>query len=133
MAMRADIQTDGAVRRQRGRLACLSGRMAEETVSQRYENRGCDLLERRWRGPAGEIDLIFRDGAELVFVEVKKSSTHDLAAQRLDRRQMDRICLSALDYAGRLDGGRPVAMRFDAALVDDFGRVDVIENAFGLN
>lgn len=133
MAMGAEFGIDGGLRRQRGRLACRSGRMAEEAVALRYEARGCDLLESRWRGPAGEIDLIVRDGDELVFVEVKKSATHDLAALRLDRRQMDRICLSALDYAGRLEGGRPLAMRFDAALVDDLGRIDVIENAFGMN
>lgn len=90
-------------------------------------------METRWRGPAGEIDLIFRDGDELIFVEVKKSSSHALAASRLDRRQMDRICLSALDYADRIGSGRAVPMRFDAALVDGHGRVDIIRNAFGMN
>lgn len=133
MALLAGMQIEDGTRQKRGRIACLSGRMAEDGVALRYEAAGCELLERRWRGPAGEIDLIFRDRDELVFVEVKKSSSHDLAAQRLDRRQMDRICLSALDYAGRVDAGRPVAMRFDAALVDEIGRIDVIENAFGMN
>lgn len=128
-----DFRTTGGLRQQRGRLACLAGRLAEEAVAARYEMAGCDVLETRWRGPAGEIDLIVQDGDELVFVEVKKSTSHDLAAQRLDRRQMDRICLSALDYAGRVAGGRPVAMRFDAALVDELGRIDVIQNAFGMS
>ncbi len=91
------------------------------------------MLQARWRGQAGEIDLIVRDGADIVFVEVKKSSTHALAAHRLDRRQMDRICLAALEYAEGIDGGRPIGMRFDAALVDDLGRIDIIRNAFGMN
>ncbi|WP_299845141.1 YraN family protein [uncultured Paracoccus sp.] len=133
MAGRTGMQIGNDARQSRGRIACLSGRMAEDGVALHYEAAGYALLERRWRGPAGEIDLIFRDSEGLIFVEVKKSSSHDLAAQRLDRRQMDRICLSALDYAGRVDGGRPVAMRFDAALVDEIGRIDVIENAFGMN
>ncbi|MFV0302940.1 MAG: YraN family protein [Paracoccus sp. (in: a-proteobacteria)] len=133
MTCLGDVQGSGDARQRRGRLACLSGRMAEETVAARYEARGCRLLESRWRGRAGEIDLILRDGDDLVFVEVKCSTSHALAAQRLDRRQMDRICLSALDYADRASGGRPVTMRFDVALVDELGRIDVIPNAFGMN
>lgn len=123
----------GSARQRRGRLACLSGRMAEDAVAARYEAAGCAVLESRWRGQAGEIDLIIRDGEDIVFVEVKKSATHAAASLRLDRRQMDRICVAALEYADRIDGGRPVPMRFDAALVDEIGRIDVIQNAFGMN
>ncbi|AUH32421.1 YraN family protein [Paracoccus tegillarcae] len=107
--------------------------MAEHSVAARYELQGCSLLESRWRGLAGEIDLIFRDGDEIVFVEVKKSTSHAQASYRLGRQQMDRICLAALEFADGIDGGRAVPMRFDAALVDGLGRVDIIHNAFGMN
>lgn len=119
-------------RARRGRMACLSGQMAEESVLRCYEAMGCQVLEQRWRGQGGEIDLIIRDGDDLVFVEVKASATHAAAAERLQRRQMDRICLSALEYADRLGGGS-TGMRFDAALVDAAGRVELIHNAFGAN
>lgn len=127
------IKQPSSARRRRGQMACLSGRMAEETVIRSYQQAGCALLKQRWRGMAGEIDLILRDGEDLVFVEVKKSSTHALAAQRLQRRQMDRICMSALQFADEIGGGMPMNMRFDAALVDDMGRVELVKNAFGMH
>ncbi len=35
------------------------------------EDRGMTIVERNFRCPRGEIDIIARDGDELVFVEVK--------------------------------------------------------------
>lgn len=117
----------------RGIAAHASGHAAERLVAVRYAERGCAILEHCWRSPAGEVDLILRDGETIVFVEVKKSETHDIAAQRISRRQMDRICRAALLYSDRLPGGSLTEMRFDAALVDGSGRVEIVENAFGLN
>ena len=117
----------------RGVAAHASGHAAERRVAECYARRGCEILERRWRSPAGEVDLILRDGATLVFVEVKKSETHDIAAQRISRRQMDRICQAALLYTERLPTGSLTELHFDAALVDADGRVEIVENAFGLN
>lgn len=117
----------------RGQTAYAAGRMAEEGVAARYVREGYDVLAERWRGGAGEIDLILQRDGICVFVEVKSAETHDQAAARLCRRQMDRICLAASEYVGRLPEGQMTEMRFDAALVDAFGQIDVIENAFGLN
>lgn len=45
---------------------------AGEGIARRYlENRGLSWVESNWHCLAGELDLIMRDGAELVFVEVK--------------------------------------------------------------
>ena len=124
----------GSVRREaRGISANASGHHAEQLVADRYEDRGCVVLERCWRSAAGEVDLILQDGDQIVFVEVKKAATFDLAASRLARRQMDRICMAALVYADGLPGGSLTDMRFDAALVDAAGKVEILENAFGLN
>lgn len=117
----------------RGVAAHASGHAAERLVAERYAERGCEILERCWRSPAGEVDLILRDGATVVFVEVKKSGSHGIAAQRISRRQMDRICQAALLYTDRLPTGGLTELRFDAALVDADGRVQIVENAFGLN
>ena len=88
------------------------------------------ILQQRYRGRAGEIDLVVRDADELVFVEVKKSKTHAQAAQRLSRRQMDRICRTALKYVGSEPMGLLTPMRFALAFVDQYGAIDLIENAF---
>lgn len=117
-----------SARSRKGALAYRSGQAAEDQVVRRYQMAGCDILARRWRGAAGEIDLIVRDGDTIVFVEVKKAATLTEAAERLGRRQMDRICLAACEYCGL-----SCEMRFDAALVDNLGRVELLENAFGAN
>ncbi|MEF9604527.1 YraN family protein [Paracoccus sp. PXZ] len=116
-----------------GAVACSAGRFAEESVAREYRQRGYEVMAERWRGRGGEIDLILRKDDEYVFVEVKKSRSHGSAAARLGGRQIARICNAALEYCGRLPAGLLTAMRFDAALVDQFGRVEIIENAFGVN
>lgn len=110
-----------------------AGLMAEDVAERHYRERGYELLERRWRGQGGEIDLIFRLGDAIIFVEVKTSSDFARAAERITRRQMDRICLAACEFCDGQPGGSLIEMRFDAALVDAAGRIDVIENAFGEN
>ena len=117
-------------RRQRGRTAWLSGAMAEDQVASLYQGQGYGLVAKRWRGKGGEIDLILRQGDCHVFVEVKKSASHHMAALRLDRRQMDRICMAASEFCGSLPTGQRSEMRFDLAMVDSVGRIEVIENAF---
>lgn len=119
-----------AARRSRGRLAHLSGTLAEDSVARILEGRGMTILARRWRGKAGEIDLICRTGSCLVFVEVKQSATHGEAAQRLGAAQQGRIMRAALEYCDK-EGHAPLPeMRFDAALVDGQGRVEILERAF---
>lgn len=50
------------------------GRRGEAIAADHLIARGLNIVERNWRCPQGEIDLIARDGFELVFVEVKTRS-----------------------------------------------------------
>ena len=118
-------------RRSRGQMAYQSGRLAEMAAADRYLAAGYEMVVRRWRGKAGEIDMILRKGALVVFVEVKSSRDFAHAAERISRRQMDRICMAACEFCGGLPAGQSTEMRMDAALVDQFGRVEIIEAAFG--
>ncbi len=113
-----------------GKVSYLSGLAAEEIVAREYARRGFSLREQRWRGPGGEIDLIFERAGALVFVEVKKAQDFARAAARITRRQMGRIYGSAGSYLACMPFGMNTESRFDAALVDGTGRVEIIENAF---
>lgn len=120
-----------AGRKARGQMAYHAGRLAEASVADHYRDAGYDLVQTRWRGQGGEIDLILRKGSLFVFVEVKAAPDFSRAAERISRRQMDRICVAACEYCGTLPSGQMTDMRMDAALVDQTGRIDIIENAFG--
>lgn len=121
-----------AARRDRGRMSYLSGLAAEDAVEKAYIRKGMTLIARRWRGTRAEIDMIFSDGAALIFVEVKKSRSFDTAIRSLSRAQCDRILEAATEFLGRTDRSQLTEMRFDLATVDRAGALDILENAFAL-
>ena len=53
-----------------GRRAAL-GRYGEELAARLLAARGMQVLDRNWRCDAGELDLVLRDGDDLVVAEVK--------------------------------------------------------------
>jgi putative endonuclease len=112
-----------------GLKSYLAGKAAEDSVMAAYVARGHRLLSRRWRGPVGEIDLVFEKAGELVFVEVKSSRSFAAAAAHLTARQIGRLLSSAEAALGYFQRGALTPMRFDVALVDGAGRIDVIPNA----
>jgi putative endonuclease len=65
------------------------GRRGEQAAADYLAGRGMQVVDRNWRCAQGEIDLVARDGAELVFVEVKtRSGTgfgHPLEAITVDK------------------------------------------------
>ena len=121
----------GGARTRRGRRGHLGGLAAEEQAARAYERRGAEILERRHRSPAGEIDLILREGGILVFVEVKKRRTRATAAESITERQWRRLGLAASRYMlAESDKTGPVrGCRFDAVLIGADGHLEIIENA----
>ena len=115
----------------RGLANYHAGLAAEGSVELKYEASGAVLLERRWRGAAGEVDLILRDGDELVFVEVKKSKCFTRAAESLSQRQLARISLAAEEFLGTKSLGSLTPMRIDVALTNATGEVDILRNVTG--
>ena len=118
-------------RHHRGRASFHAGVAAENRIAQDYERRGFAVARRRWRGKGGEIDLILQDGTGLIFVEVKQSRNMARAAESLSARQMQRIYASAEEFLGTQPLGSLTNVRFDVALVDGTGDMQIIENAFG--
>ncbi|MEM9550761.1 MAG: YraN family protein [Pseudomonadota bacterium] len=116
-------------RKATGQIAYYAGEAAEASVARIYERAGLLIAHTRWRGPSGEIDLVARDGDTIVFVEVKKSNSFDRAAAQLSPRQCRRICASAEAFVADEPRGALTNMRFDVALVNGQGAVQIIENA----
>jgi putative endonuclease len=111
-----------------GAVGYRSGLAAEEQVARHYSRAGAAVVCRRWRGRGGEIDLVLRVGESIVFVEVKAAASHAIAADRLRPAQMARIARAAEEYVAGEPAGSLTPMRFDVALVDAAGRVEVVGN-----
>ena len=47
------------------------GRYGEDIAVQALHSYGYEIVERNWRCPVGEVDVVARQGGEWVFVEVK--------------------------------------------------------------
>lgn len=113
-----------------GSLNWHAGRAAELQVAEHYRRAGFDILAERWRGKwGGEIDLIARGPAVVVFIEVKRAEHHAWAVERVTARQMARIRTSAEEFVAARNEVAQLDQRFDVALVDGTGRIAVIENA----
>lgn len=121
-----DVDGRGA----RGAMAFQAGWAAEDQVARHYDDLGEAICARRWRGTAGEIDLIARDGATVIFIEVKQSRTHEAAVAQLGQRQMQRIWDAASEFLAGEPNGQLTEVRLDVALVDGAGRVKVIRDAW---
>lgn len=106
------------------------GDHGEALVEQWYSEHGYELLERKWRHPAGEIDLVVRRGRVVAFCEVK-TRTGDrfgTAAEAVNQAKQRRIRLAASAYLG-VTPLRFGLVRFDVACVRG-KEVEVIEAAF---
>ena len=114
-----------------GATAFHAGMAAEGAVAAHYRRAGLSIVARRWRGKGGEIDLVARDGLELVFIEVKKSRSFAQAAARVSPRQIARIMDAASEYLAGEPLGQATPVRFDVARVDARGMIEVMENALG--
>ncbi|MBS0265417.1 MAG: YraN family protein [Planctomycetes bacterium] len=80
-----------------------------ERLAARYLRRqGYRILARQYRTPLGEIDLVARDGARIVFVEVKTRRTAEAglpheAVDRAKQAQLTRLALAFLKRYRLLD------------------------------
>lgn len=110
------------------------GDRGEERAAAFLEAQGYRILERNYRCPLGEVDLIARDGATVVFVEVKtrascRFGTPEAAVGPRKQKRMTAVALFYLQVQGWLTA----PARFDVAavsLVDGREKVTLFRNAF---
>jgi len=94
------------------------GRLGEQAAKRHLQKAGLKFLTANFRSDRGEIDLIFRDGECLVFVEVKTRSSEAWTrpAAAVNARKKRLLSLTALDYL-KLLKNPPVNIRFDVVEV----------------
>src|ERR1700675_2328724 len=95
-------------------IAFRFGLSAESRAAALLIAKGFRILARRFRSPVGEIDIIARRRALLVFVEVKARDTLDDAAWSVTGRQRSRIIAAADAWLAQNSDERIRDIRFDA-------------------
>ena len=115
----------------------LFGDRGERAAARHLKKQGMRIIARQHRSRLGEIDLIVRDGATIVFVEVKSRRSHaagrpEEAVTTAKQRQLTRLALEYLKRRGWLGKRRA---RFDVVSVtwpEDASRPEIVHyrNAF---
>ena len=78
----------------------LTGAKGEEIAAKFLLKKGYRILDRNYRTPLGEIDIIAREGETLVFVEVKTRSSAQFGPPQLavNHRKQVKMTHVALTY-----------------------------------
>lgn len=71
------------------------GRQAERIAGWWLRLKGWQIVGRRMRTPAGEVDLVARRGRMLAFVEVKARATDAGLDLSIDERRLSRVAAAA--------------------------------------
>ncbi|MFC4057576.1 YraN family protein [Planomonospora corallina] len=109
------------------------GRHGEQVAVDYLLAHGMQILDRNWRCPEGEIDVVARDGRALVVVEVKTRSgrSHGTAFEAVTRAKVARL----RGLAGRWLGGRREwfdSVRVDVVALERFAGELVIRHERGV-
>jgi putative endonuclease len=90
------------------------GRRGERLAARLLHELGVEVLVRNYRCPAGEIDIVAREGEVLCFVEVKtrRRAVGSRPADAVGRAKRERLIRAAHHYLREI--GRPALLyRFD--------------------
>ena len=106
------------------------GAFGERLAATAYRRRGAQILDRNWRSPTGELDLVVREGDVFVFCEVKtrRSRRYGSPLEAITPEKAARIRRLAGEWlvARQLAGAET---RFDVASIVGT-EVDIVETAF---
>ena len=105
------------------------GDAGEDAAAAYLQSLGYRIVSRNLRGPAGEIDIVARDGEVLVFVEVKLRTNRRFgsALRAVDGRKRRRLRAAAEDFLQFLPPQAQV--RFDVMTIDG-NRIALHRGAF---
>jgi len=106
--------------------------MGEAVAAHILESEGWTILERNYRGPRGEVDIIAAKGEMVAFVEVKNWSAFDAGelGAAISTRKAKRIIETSKIFLSRHREYSDARLRYDVLLIRE-GRLDRrIESAF---
>lgn len=118
-----------------GSVRTALGNRGEERAVRHLQSLGYEIVERNYRCKSGEIDIVARDGGDLVFVEVKsrRSIRAGYPSEAVDSRKQRKMVLAAESYIAERDLG-DADCRFDIVevyfTVGSPVRLEVIKHAF---
>ena len=94
------------------------GKMWEERALRHLQQHGLQLVEANYHCKSGEIDQICRDGAVLVFIEVRQRAdrAHGGAAASITPAKIGRIVRAARTYLMQFT--HPPECRIDVVAID---------------
>lgn len=102
---------------QRRRSAYFLGLRAETLAVARLRIVGWRILDRRFLGGGGEIDIVAARGDCVAFVEVKARATLDAAITSINAQKMRRMRLAANAWLVRNPWAAGKTLRADAVLL----------------
>ena len=113
------------------------GRRGEDIAAVYLRLKGYKILERNYRVPQGEIDLVCRKGDTVVFVEVKRRKTLSKGSplEAVTTQKISRLSAAGAVYLSR-HTGETLNVRFDVVALSPsrniFGipRIQHLSNAF---
>jgi putative endonuclease len=94
------------------------GAYGERLAARHLQDQGLVLLDRNWRCPDGEVDLVLRDGDDVVFCEVKtrRGGQFGTPAAAVGPRKIRKLRQLAHRWLAE-SGIRPREIRFDVVEV----------------
>ncbi|WP_415091613.1 YraN family protein [Nocardioides sp.] len=94
------------------------GAYGERVAADLLREAGMVVLDRNWRCPEGELDLVLRDGDDLVACEVKTRSglTCGTPHEAVTAAKLDRLRRLAMRWAAE-HGVRPPGVRIDLVAI----------------
>lgn len=91
------------------------GRRGETAAAEYLTSIGYRIVDRNWRCPAGEVDIVALDHGELVIVEVKTRTTRAYGdpLEGVTDRKLTRLCVLAGAWRRAHRGVRSRGTRID--------------------
>ena len=106
------------------------GQWGEDLAAAHYRRLGYDVIDRNWRSPTGELDLVLLDGSTYVFSEVKARRTADFgpASAAVTVAKQRRIRQLAVEWL-RAHEVNAHSIRFDVVAITGT-ELELITDAF---